>query len=198
MICCCSLIQLCPTLCNPVDCSTPGLPIPQHLLELAQVHVHGVSDAIQPSYPLSPSSSAVSFSQHEGLFQWVSCLHQVAKLLELQLQHHFFQRIFRLISFRMDWLDLLAVQGTLKSLLQNHSSKAPILWCSAFYMVQPSYLYITTGKKHSFSYMDFCRQSDGSVFNMLSGFVIAFIPRSKHLLITWLQSPSTVFLEIRK
>jgi len=111
-----SVAQLCPTLCDPMDCSTPGFPVHHQFLELAQTHVHRVSDAIQPSHPLSfPSPPAFSLSQHQGLFQWVSSSHQVAKVLELQ--HQSFQWIFRLISFRMDWLDLLAVQGTLKSLL---------------------------------------------------------------------------------
>ena len=98
----------------------------------------------------------------------------------------------RLISFRIDWFDLLAIGGTLKSLLQHHSSKSSVLWCSAFYMVQFPHPYMTTEKKHSFAYMDFYQQNDVSVFNMLSGFIIAFLPRSKCLLISWLQSPSTV------
>ena len=85
-ICCCSVTKLCPTLCDPMDCSTPGLLVPHHLPEFAQVHVHWISEAIQPSHPLSPSSrSAFNVSQHQGLFQWVSCLHQMAKVLELQL-----------------------------------------------------------------------------------------------------------------
>ena len=90
----------------------------------------------------------------------------------------------------MDWLDLLAVQGTLKSLLQHHSSKAPILRCSTFFMVQLSHPYMTTGKNHSFDYMDLRQQSSVSVFNVLSRLVTAFLPRSKHLLISWLQSKS--------
>ena len=88
--------QLCPTLCNPMDCSTPGFPVLHQLLGLAQTHVHQVSDAIQPSHPLlSPSSPAFSLSQHQGLFQGVSSSHQVAKVLEFQLQHQSFQWIFR-------------------------------------------------------------------------------------------------------
>ena len=108
---------------------------------------HWVSDAIQPSRPLSaPFPPALCFPQHQGLFQWVSSSHQVAKILELQLQHQSFQWIFRTISFRIDWLDLLAVQGTLKSLLQHHSSKASILQFSAFFMVQLLHPHMTTGK----------------------------------------------------
>ena len=145
-MCFCSVAQSCPALCDPMDCSMPGLPVLHHLLELAQTHVHWVGDAIQPAHPLSsPSPLAFNLSQHQGLFQWVSSLHQVAKVLELQLQHQCFQCIFRLISFMIDWFDLFAVQGTLKSLLQHHSLIA-VLWCSAFFMVQLSHPYTTTGK----------------------------------------------------
>ena len=116
-----SVIQSCPTLCNPMDCSTPGLPVHHELLEFTQTHVHRVSDAIQPFHPLSsPFPPAFNLSQHQDLFYWVTSLHQVAKVLEFQLQHQSFQWTPRMISFRMDWLDLLAVQGTLKSLLQHH------------------------------------------------------------------------------
>ena len=94
--CYCSVTQLWPTLHNPMDCSTPGLPVPRHLPEFAQVHVHCISDAFQPSYPLTPfPPSAFNLSQHQGLFQWVSSSHQVAKVLEFQLQHQSFQWIFR-------------------------------------------------------------------------------------------------------
>ena len=106
--------------------------------------VHRVSDAIQPSHPLSsPSPPAFNLSQHQGLFQRVSSLHQEAKELEFQLQHQSFNEYSGLISFR---IELLAVQGTLKSLLQYHSSKALILQCSAFFIVQLSHPYMTTGK----------------------------------------------------
>ena len=100
-----------------------------------------------------------------------------------------------LISFRIDWFDLLAVQGTLKSLLQHHSSKASILWCSAFFMVQLSHPYMTTGKTIALTIWTFVGKV---LFNMLSRFVIAFLPRSKHLLISWLQSLSAVILEPKK
>ena len=106
-ICCCSAIQSCPTLCNPMGCSTPGFPVLHCLLELAQTHVHWFGDAIQPSHPLSsPSSPAFNLSQHQDLFSWVSSSHQVARELELQLQRQSFQWIFKLISFRMHWLVL--------------------------------------------------------------------------------------------
>ena len=96
-LCCCSVIQSCPTLCDPMDSSTPGFPVLHHLPEFAQTNIHWVSiDAIQPSHPLSPSSHpAFTLSQHQGLFQWISSLHQVAKVLEFQLQHQSFQWIFR-------------------------------------------------------------------------------------------------------
>ena len=103
-----------------------------------------------------------------------------------------------LISFRMDWLDLLAVQGTLKSLLQHHSSKAPILWHSAFFMVQFSHPYMTTGKTIALTRWTFIGKVMSLLFNMLSRLVIAFLPRRKHLLISWLQSPSVVIWEPKK
>ena len=106
-----------------------------------------VGDAVQPSHPLSsPSPPALNLSQHQGLFQRVSSLHQVARVLEFQLQRQSFQRTPGLVSFRTDWLDFLAVQGILKSLLQHHSSKASILWRSAFFIVRVSHPYVTTGK----------------------------------------------------
>ena len=101
----------------------------------------------------------------------------------------------RLISFRMDWLDLLAVHGTLKSLLQHHSSKASILRCSAFYIVQLSHPYMTTGETIALTRWTFVGKETSLLFNMLSRLVITFLPRSKHLLISWLQSPSAVILE---
>ena len=129
-----------------MDCSRPAFPVLHSLSEFAQTRVHWVGDAIQPSHPLSPPSPpALSLSQHQGLLQWVGSLHQVPK--ELELQHQSFHSEYsELISFRMDWLDLLAVQETLKSLLQHHSSKASILWPLAFFMVQLAHPYVTTGK----------------------------------------------------
>ena len=104
-----------------------------HLLELTQTHVHWVGDASQPSHLLSsPSPPALNLSKHQSLFQWVSPSHQVAKVLELQLQHKSFQGIFRLISFRIDWFDIFAVQVTLKNLLQHHTLKTSVIWSLAF------------------------------------------------------------------
>ena len=181
-----------------MDCRMPGFPVHHQLPELAQTHVHQVGDAIQPSYPLSsPSPSAFNLSQHHGLFQWVSSLNQVAKVLELQLQHQSLQWIFRIDSFRIDWFDLLAVQGTLKS-LQHHSSKTSILWRLAFFMIQLSHPYMTIGKTVTLTILIFVGNVMSLLFNMLSRFVIAFLPRSKHLLISWLQSPSAVILEPEK
>ena len=98
------IARLCPTLCDPMDCSTPGYPVPQHLLEFAQDHVQTISDTIQPSHPLSPScASAFSLSQHQGLYQWVDSSHQVAKVLELQLLIQSFQWVFR-VDLLQDWL----------------------------------------------------------------------------------------------
>ena len=132
-----SVAQSCPTLCDPMNHSTPDLPVHHQLLEFTQTYVHWVGDAIQPSHPLSsPSPPSLNLSQHQGLFKWVSSSHQVAKVLEFQLQHQSFQWTPRTDLLRMDWLDLLAVQGNLKSLLQHHSSKASILQRSAFFIVQ--------------------------------------------------------------
>ena len=115
--------------------------------------------------------------------------------MELQIQHRPSNKYSGLISFRMDCLDLLAVQGTLKSLLQHHSSKASILWCSAFFIVQLSRPYITTGKTIALTRRTFVGKVMSLLFNMLSRLVIPFLPRSKCLLISWLQSPSAVILE---
>ena len=156
-----------------MDCRTPGLPVHHQLPEPTQTHVHWVGDAIQPSYPLlSPSSPTFNLSQHQGLFKWVSSLHEVAKVLEFQLQHQSFKEYSGLISFRRDWLDLLAVQGTLKSLLQYHSLKASILWCSAFFMVQLSHPYMTAGKTIALTIRTFVSKVMSLLFNMLSRFVI--------------------------
>ena len=139
-----SVTQLCLTLCNPMDCSMPGLSVHHQLPEFTQTHVHWVSDAIKPSPPLlSSSPPAWNLFQHQGLLKWVSSLHQVAKVLEFQLQHQSSNEHSGLISY---WLDLLAVQGTLKSLFQHHSSKASILVRSAFFIVQLSHQYMTTEK----------------------------------------------------
>ena len=160
-----SVTQSCPALWDPMNRSTPGLPVHHQLPEFTQTHVHWVSDAIQPSHPLlSPSPPAFNLSQHQGLFKWVHSLHQVAKVLEFQLSISPSNEYLGLISFRMDWFDLLEVQGTLKSRLQNNSSKASILQCSAFFITQLSHPYMTYWKNHSFDQTDFCWQNNVCAF----------------------------------
>ena len=160
--CCCSIAKSCLTLHAPMDCNMPGFPVPLHLLEFAQVHVYCISDATQPSHLLLPSSPAFKLSQHQSLFHCVGYSHQTGKVLELQLQLQSFQWLWRLISFKFDWFDVLAVQGTLKSLLQHHSWKASILWCSAFFMAQ---LWQPYRKAiHSLDNSDLCLQSDVFAF----------------------------------
>ena len=122
-----------------MDCSMPGFPVHHQLLEFTQTNAHRVGGAIQPSHPLlSPSPPAFNLSQNQGLFQWVSSLHQVAKHWTFSFSISPSNEYSGLISFRIDWLGLLAVQGTLKSLHQHHCSKAPIIQCSAFFIVQLS------------------------------------------------------------
>ena len=167
------------------------LPCPSPTLGAYSNSCPRVDDGIQPTHPLSsPSPSTFSLSQHQGLFKWVRSLHQVAKVLEFQLQHQSFKWIFR--------TDFLAVQGTLKSLLQHHSSKTSILWHSAFLMVQLSHPHMTTGKTIALTRRTFVGKVMSLLFNMLSRLVIAFLSRSKCLLIPWLQSPSAVILEPKK
>ena len=138
--------QSCPTLCHPMNWSTPGLPVHHQLLEYTQTHTYSVGDAIQPSHPLlSPSPPAPNPSQHQGLFQWVNSSHEVAKELGFQLQHQSFQWTPR-TDLLKDGLVRSCSPGTLKSLLQHHSSKASILQCSAFFTVQFSHPYMITGK----------------------------------------------------
>ena len=164
-----SVAQLCPTLCDPMDCSTPGLRVHHHLPEFTQTHVHWVKDATQPSHPLSsPSPPTFSLSQHQGLFKWVCSLHQVVRVLEFQLQHQSFQWIFRTDFLWIDWLDLLPAQGTLKSLLQHHSSKASILRWSAFFTVQLSHPYMTTGKTIALTRWTFVGKVMSLLLDMLS------------------------------
>ena len=190
-----SVAQLCLTLCDPMNRSMPGLPVHHHLPELTQTHVHRVSDVIQPSHPLSsPSPPAPNPSQHQSLF------HEST----LRMRWSFSFSISPsnehpgLISFRMDWLDLLAVQGTLKSLLQHHSLKASVLQHSAFFTVQLSYPYMTSGKTLASTRWTFVGKVMSLLFNILSRLVITFLPRSKRLIISWLQSPSAVILEPKK
>ena len=174
-----------------MNLSMPALLLHHQHPEFTQTHVHGAADAIQPSHPLlSPSAPAPNSSQHQVLFPWVRSLHEVAKVSELQLQHQSFQWTPR--------TDLFAVQGTLKSLLQHSSSKASILRQSAFFTVQLSHPYMTTGKTIALTRRTFVGSVISLLFNILSRLVITFLLRSKHLLISWLQPPSAVILEAQK
>ena len=171
------------TLCDPMNHSTPGFPVHHQLPESTQTHVHWVGNAIQPSHPLSSVSPAFNLSQHQGLFQWVSSSHHVPKYWSFSFNISPSNEHPGLISFRMDWLDLLAVQGTLKSLLQHHSSKASILQRSAFFIVQLSHPYMTIGETIALTRRTFVGKVMSLLFNMLSRLAITFLPRSKGLLI---------------
>ena len=151
-----------------MNCSMPGFPVHHQHLEFTQTLVHWVGDAIQPSHPLSsPSPPAPNPSQHQGLFQWVNSLHEVAKVLGFSFSISPSNEHPGLVSFKMDWLDLLAVQGTLKSLLQHHSSKASILWHSAFFTVQLLHPYMTTGEIIALTRRTFVGKLLSLLFNML-------------------------------
>ena len=194
-----SVAQSCPTLCDPMNRSTPGLHVHHQLPEFTQTHVHRVSDAIQPSHPLlSPSPPAPNPSSIRVFSNESTLLMRWPKYWSFSFSIIPSKEIPGLISFRMDWLDLLAVQGTLKTLLQHHSSKASILRCLAFFTVQLSHPYMTTGKTIALTSWTFVGKVMSLLWNMLSRLVITFLPRSKHLLISWLQSPSAVILEPQK
>ena len=197
-LCCCSVTQLCLTLSNPLDCSTPGFPRLHHLLELAQTHVHRVGWLCHPTI----SSSGIPFC---------SCLQYFPASGSVPMSQFFasggqsigvsafnIRKYSGLISFRINWFDLLAVQGTLKSLLQHHSSKASILQYSAYFIVQLSHPYMTTGKTIALTIQIFVGKVMSLLFNTLYRLVIALLPRSKRLLISWLQSPSAVIWEPKK
>ena len=163
----------CPTLWDPMNCSMPGFPVLHYLPKFAQTHVHWVSDDIQAPHPLlSPSPPAFSLSQHQDLFQWVGSLHQVPKYWSSRFSISPSNEYSGLISFRMDKLDLLAMQGTLRSLLQHSSSKASIIWHSAFFIVQLSHLYMTTGKTITLTGWTFVGKVMSLLFSMLTRFII--------------------------
>ena len=194
-----SVTQLCPALCNPMNRSTPGLPVHHELPEFNQTHVHWVGDASKHLIlchhllllpPILPSIRVFSDESafHIRWPKYWSFSFSISPSNEHQ----------RLISFRMDWLGLLVVQGTLKSLLQNHSSKASTLMPLAFFIVKLSHPYMTTGKTIVLTRQTFVDKVMALLFNMLSRLVITFLTRTKCLLISWLQSPSAVILESRK
>ena len=178
----------------------PGLPVHHQLPELTQTPVHTFGDAIQPSHLLSsPSAPSPSISPRIRVFsnESVFCI-RWPKYWSFSFSISPSNEYSGLISFRMDWLDLLAIQGNLKSPLQHNSSKASVLQCTAFFTVQLSHSYMTTGKTIALTRWTFAGKVMSLLFNMLSRLVITFFPRSKRLLILWLQSPSSVILEPKK
>ena len=191
-----SVAQSCPTLCDPMDCSTPGLPVQKQLPEFTQTHVQHISGAFQPSHPcLSLSTPAFNLS-HIKAFSNESVLPiRWLKYWSFSFSISPYNEYSGLISFRMDWLDLLAIQGILKSLLQHNSSKASDLLCSAFFMVQLSHPNITTGKIEALTRQTFVGKVMSLLCNMLSQLVITFLPRSKCLLMSWLPSATAVILK---
>ena len=202
--CCCSDCQSCPTLCDPMNCSVPGFPVLCYLPEFDQTHVHWVNDAIQPSYPPSPLSPPLSIFPSIRVFS-NKLAHRIRwpKYCSFSFSISLCSEYSGLVSFRIGWFDL-AIQWTLKSLLQHRSLKASILPCPAFFMGQLSHLYMTTGKTIAFialtkQYIFFFSSKVMSLlFNLLFRFVITFLPRSRHPLISWLQSSSPVILEPKK
>ena len=194
-----SVAQSCSTLCDPMNPSTPGLPVHHQLPEFTQSHVHWVGDAIQPSHPLlSPSPPAPNPSQHQGFSNESSLCMRWPKYWSFSFSIIPSNEHQGLISFRMDWLDLLAVQGTLKSLLQHHSSKASVVWRSAFFTVQLSHAYMPTRKNIALTWWTLVGKVMSLLLKMLSRLVITFLPRGKRLLISWLQSPSSVIMKTKK
>ena len=192
-----SVAHLCLILCDPMNCSMPGLLVHHKLPESTQTHVHQVGNAIQPCHPLSSPSPALSLSQHQGLFKWVSSSPQVAKVLEFQLQHQSFQWIFR-ADFLYDGLvgSFCSPTDSLESSPIPQFKSINSLVLSFFY--SPALTPMTTGKTIALTRWTFVGKVISLLFNMLSRFVITFLSRSKHLLISWLQSPTAVILEPRK
>ena len=187
-----SVTQSCPTLCNRMNHSTPGLPVYHQLTSIESVmpssHLILGCPLLLP--PIPPSIRV--FSNESTLhMRW-------PKYWSFSFSIIPSKEILGLIFFRMDWLDLLAVQRTLKCLFQHHSSKASILWCSALFTVQCSHPYMTTGKTIALTRRTFVGKVMYLLLNMLSKLVITFFPRSKSLLISWLQSPSAVIWEPKK
>ena len=181
-----------------MDCSIPGFPVHHQLPELTQTHVHRVGDAIQPSHPLlSPSPSPFLFPCIRVFSnESVLCI-RWPEYWSFSITINPSNEYSGLISFKMDWLDIFAVQGTL-SLLQHHSSKASIIQCSVFFIVQLSHPCMTTGSTIALTRWTFAGKVISLLFNILSRLVVTFLPRSKRLLISRLQSPSAVSLEPRK
>ena len=173
-MCCCSVTQSCSTLCSPVDCSTPGFSVFHYLPELAQIRL------LRCHLTISSSTTPISFCLQSfppsGSFPMSQLFASDGQSIRASASASI-NEYSGLIFFRMDWFDLLAVQGTLKSLLQHHSSKASILWCLAFFMVQLSHPYMTTGKTIALTIQIFVSKAMSLLFNMCSRFVIAFLPK---------------------
>ena len=194
-----SVAQSCPTLCNPMDCSMPGFPVHYQLPELAQTYVYQVGDAIHHLILCRPLLLPPLIFPSIRVFSKESVLRiRWPKYWSFSFSISPSNEYSGLISFRMDWLDLVAVQGTLRSLLQQHSSKASILRCSVFFIVQLSHPYMTIGKTIALTRVAFVGKVMSLLFNTLSSLVIAFLTRSKRLLISCLQPPSAVILEPKK
>ena len=173
---CCSVSQLCLTLCNPMDCSRSGFPVLHYLLGLAQTQVHWVSDAnhlilCHRRFLLSSNFPSIRVFSNESI------LH-ISWPKYWSFSIHLSNEYSGLISFRIGWFDCLAVQGTLKILLQHHNLKASVLQLLIFFMVQPSHAYMATGKILVFTTWTFVGKVMSLLFNMLSRFVISFLPRS--------------------
>ena len=192
---CCSFPQSCPAHCDPLDCRTPGFPVYHQLLELVQTHVHWVMPSshlilCHPLLLLPPIPPRIRVFSHESAL----CM-RWPKYWRFSFNMSPSNEHPGLISFRMDWFDLLAVQRTLKSFLQCHSSKASILQCSASFIVQLSYPYMTTRKTIALTRQTFVDKVMSLLFNMLSRLVTTFLPRIKSLLISWLTLTLTNVLE---
>ena len=182
-----------------MDYSMSAFPVHHHLPKLAQTHVHQVGDAIQPSHPLSSAFlPAFNLSQHQGLFQWVSSSHQVAKVLEFQLHHQSFQKIFRM-DFLQDGLvgSPCSPRDSQESFLTPQFKSINSLVLNFLYSPL-SHPYMTTGKTIALTRWTFVGKVMSLLFNMLSRLVITFLPRSTCLLISWLQSPLAVIMEPKK
>ena len=194
-----SFAQSCSTFGDPMNRSMPGPPVHHKLPEFTQTHVN---ESVRPSshlilccpllvMPPIPPRIRVFSNESTLCMRWPKYWSFSLNIIPAN-EHR------GLISFMMDWLDLLAVQGTLKSLLQHHSSKASIFWCAAFFTVQISHPYMNNGKTTDLTRWTFVGKVLSLLFNMLFRLVITFLPRSKRLLISWLQSSSTVNLEPKK
>ena len=183
----------------PRELQHTRLPRPSVPSELVQTHVHWVGGVIQPSHPLLPLLLLPSIFPGIRDFSNESAVRiRWPKYWSFSFSISCSNEYSGLISFKIDCFDLLAVQGTLRSLLQHHSLKLSILWHSSFFTIQLSHLYMTTGKIKALTRWTFVSKVMSLLFNTLSRLVIAFLPRSNHLLILWLQSPSTAILEPKK